>query len=195
MKFLVVNIVSIRYIIGMSNDISQIIERLSSIRRGVFRNVAARLNVPLIHAEILDYLASCNRYSNTPLAVVEYLGQTKGSISQSLKKMEDNDLIFRKASKEDKRSSNLFLTDKGQKFISEISNEMPEMSVDQSNIKDELVHLLKVIQDKQDRRGFAVCHSCRYNEKISGSLFKCGLTKEELSKEETELLCREHEYA
>jgi DNA-binding MarR family transcriptional regulator len=41
-----------------------------------------------VQLEVLNYLSSCNRYSDTPMAVTEYLGQTKGTVSQTIKTLE-----------------------------------------------------------------------------------------------------------
>ena len=37
-----------------------------------------------VHLQALIYLARANRYSNTPQALAEYLGLTKGTVSQTL---------------------------------------------------------------------------------------------------------------
>lgn len=60
-------------------------ERLSSLMRMWYRQHPLLVNVQPTHLSALRYLARCNRYSNTPLAVTEYLGLTKGTVSQSLK--------------------------------------------------------------------------------------------------------------
>ena len=41
-----------------------------------------------VHLATLRYLCNCNRFSNTASAITEYLGQTKGTISQTLKVLE-----------------------------------------------------------------------------------------------------------
>lgn len=51
---------------------------------------AAEEGLQLVHVEILQYLSVCNRYSDTTQTISEYLGQTKGSIFQSLGHLEEN---------------------------------------------------------------------------------------------------------
>ncbi|MFN2812475.1 MarR family winged helix-turn-helix transcriptional regulator, partial [Escherichia coli] len=65
----------------------------------------------------LHYLARCNRYSDTPLGVTEYLGLTKGTVSQSLKVLEGRGLISKLPDARDRRSVHLRLTDAGRALI------------------------------------------------------------------------------
>lgn len=69
----------------MDHNIDMWIERISSLRSSLVRKAATAAGLQFIHAEILEYLGRCNRYSNTAQALTEYLGLTKGSVSQSLK--------------------------------------------------------------------------------------------------------------
>ncbi len=59
------------------------------------RKFATEEGLQLVHVEILQYLSVCNRYSDTTQTISEYLGQTKGSISQSLSNLEENGYIKR----------------------------------------------------------------------------------------------------
>lgn len=179
----------------MKESIAPVIERLSSLRRAALRRVAANQEIQLIHAEILEYLALCNHYSNTPQAVVEYLSQTKGSISQSLKLMEGKGLILRKVSKEDKRSLRLSLTAKGRRRWEQISEALPRMEVADISVSNCLAKLLQSLQTQQGNKGFSICHTCRYNEILDKTHFRCGLTGEDLSLSDTQKICREHEFA
>ncbi len=66
---------------------------------------------------VFHYLARCNRYSDTPLGVTEYLGLTKGTVSQSLKVLEGRGLISKLPDARDRRSVHLRLTDAGRALI------------------------------------------------------------------------------
>ncbi len=57
-----------------------------------------------VQLSALHYLARCNRYSDTPLGVTEYLGLTKGTVSQSLKVLEGRGLISKLPDARDRRS-------------------------------------------------------------------------------------------
>ena len=61
------------------------LERLTSLMRAWSREQPLVAELQPVQLSALHYLARCNRYSDTPLGVTEYLGLTKGTVSQSLK--------------------------------------------------------------------------------------------------------------
>lgn len=80
------------------------------------------------HLSALRYLASCNRYSNTPLAVTEYLGLTKGTVSQSLNRLETYGFIVKSQDQRDKRSVHLELTVSARTLLASVTR--PKFLVD-----------------------------------------------------------------
>ena len=66
----------------------QLLERLAGLLRSESRKLLSEYGLQPVQFEALHYLSNCNRYSDTPMAVTEYLGQTKGSVSQTLKVLE-----------------------------------------------------------------------------------------------------------
>ena len=74
----------------------------------------------MVHVEIIQYLSSCNLYSNTAQALSEYLGQTKGSISQTISNLEKNGLLKKSQDRNDKRVYHLELTFKGKQLSERI---------------------------------------------------------------------------
>ncbi len=182
-----------RYIQEMNEAV--IIERIAALQVSEIRKGAAELEIPFIHAKILEYLATCNKYSDTPLALVEYLGQTKGSISQSLMKMEANGLIVKKPDDNDKRSVHLELTAKGRQFWKKLQATLPVIPIEYASAMNELTSLLRDLQTMHGRKGFSVCSTCRYNQKTGTDSFRCGLTGEGLTQKDVTKICREHEYA
>lgn len=64
------------------------LERLTSLMRAWSREQPLVAELQPVQLSALHYLARCNRYSDTPLGVTEYLGLTKGTVSQSLKVLE-----------------------------------------------------------------------------------------------------------
>ena len=78
--------VLIRYYIDMDTQLpQQTLERLASLLRSERRNRLLKHGLQPIQFEVLYYLSICNRYSDTPMGVTDYLGQTKGTVSQTLK--------------------------------------------------------------------------------------------------------------
>ena len=179
----------------MMNDLEIWLERLSSLYKSQMRHAANSEGVQTVHLEILQYLSISNHYSNTAQALSEYLGQTKGSISQSLKILEAEGYIERKSCKEDKRVTRLFLTKTGKSSFKKMSAYlMPNLDEAADDI--ELIKsLLQKWQIRNDHKGFGQCQSCRFNRQLDNGKFQCGLTKAPLSKADIKKICREHEFA
>ncbi len=174
-----------------TNAVSQWVERLSSLHRNLMRKFATEEGLQFVHVEILQYLSICNRYSDTTQAISEYLGQTKGSISQSLGLLEEKGLIKRVQDKTDKRVFHLFLLLKG---VSVTKRLLESIHLDGSEkLEPELKNLLTSIQKKNGLKGFGTCLSCKFNQSPGKNSFVCGLTKEKLSVEEVKKICKEHE--
>lgn len=154
-----------------------------------------------IQIEALTYLTRCNRYSDTPQAVTEYLGLTKGTVSQTLKVLEQKGFVKKEQDSHDKRVTHLSPTPQGRKLIVQ---SLPTKSLDSAlattsslqvgKLEENLRVLLRDMQQINDRKTFAACHTCRFNEQHKNG-YICGLTQEALSKREVQLICREHAYA
>ena len=167
------------------------LERLTALHRNLIRRFAAEEGLQLVHVEILQYLSICNRYSNTTKAMSEYLGQTKGSISQSLGHLEKSNFIKRSQDKVDKRIYHISLSPKGMAVTERLTK---GIDLDGScKVGPELKELLSSIQMKNGLKGFNTCLSCKYNKSLNRNMFVCGLTNERLSAVEVKKICREHE--
>lgn len=66
------------------DDTPVLLERLGALIQQSLRDDAARHGLLPIHLQILAYLDRANRYSNLPIAVAQYFGITRGTVSQSL---------------------------------------------------------------------------------------------------------------
>ena len=176
----------------MQNDSTMyLIERLSALHRNLMRRFAAEEGLQFVHIEILHYLSLCNHYSDTTQAISDYLGQTKGSISQSVGHLETNNFIKRFQDKKDKRVFHLSLTAKGF-LVSERLNEGINL---QNSVKQDssLQSVLNAFQKKNGMKSFGICSTCKHNQSPGGDTFICGLTNEKLSNEDITKICREHE--
>ena len=191
----VVNNVLMRYNASMMSGAFAWLNQFWSVRRALLRKVATAQELSLIHVEIIEYLGICNRYSNTMLAVTEYLGQTKGSVSQSLAWLEKRALVLRTPDKHDKRIVRLALSPKGQEVFKEIHHFMPASDIASPQAEKEFRRLLELWRAETGFVGFGVCHSCRYNQKTGSGKFHCGLTHEPLREKEVMQICREHKAA
>lgn len=177
----------------MNTDVDIWLERISSLRSSLVRKAATGAGLQFIHAEILEYLDRCNRYSNTAQALTDYLGLTKGSVSQSLKLLEGKGYIKRSPCPDDKRASRLSLTDHGRQTLETVLSELPSLKGREETVPV-LKQLLKDMQQEHGLRAFGVCHSCGHFETLESGDFRCGLTGEGLSKIDSGKICREHSF-
>lgn len=183
-----------------ANEIHNHIERLSNLLRTEARQQLTAFGLQPVQLEVLRYLSVCNRYSNTGKGVSEYLGQTKGTVSQSIKVLERNGLITKQIDKTDKRIVHLTITSSAKKLLkntvpasvfSNASKRLKKQSMNQ--ILNALASLLMAAQKANGLKTFGVCNTCRYNKKLNDGTYLCGLTKEVLSSKDVQLICREHD--
>ncbi len=65
-------------------DVFDLIERMAALIRSEERKKCTELGLQPVHLQVLDYLSRCNRYSDTPAALTNYLGMTRGTVSQTV---------------------------------------------------------------------------------------------------------------
>ena len=181
--------------------VASLIERIGNLLRAEERACGADLGLQSVHIQILGYLSQCNRYSDTPAAVTEYLGSTKGTTSQSINILEQKGFIIKRSDKADGRVVHLDLTDKGEQFVrNKFPSEQVKAALDSMDSKDSkqltnlLTKFLIQLQKKNEGKLFGVCSTCRHFKRYGlGDTHQCGLTMEPLSEEESFQICREHE--
>lgn len=200
---LFVNNVSTRYYHFMPEDtreVHDLIERLGNLVRAEVRAVCHEFGVRPVQLEALGFLTQCNRYSDTPQAVAEFLGLTKGTVSQTLKVLEQKGLLRKHGDSRDRRVVHLEPTARGRSLVehavpaASLSRGVDKLpnSARQSTV-DALRLLLRSVQKANGLRTFAPCHTCHFNRKREDDYF-CELTREPLAKQDIVLLCREHQY-
>ncbi len=175
------------------SSITHWIERLSALHRSLMRKFAATETLQFVHVEIIQYLSICNRYSDTTQALSEYLGQTKGSISQSLGFLEKEGYLKRHQDKKDKRVFHLTLTSKGIAVSDRLNQALNLQGIEK--LDEALNSVLATLQKKNGLQSFGLCKTCQYNINQGKGTFQCGLTKEQLTLEDIEKICREHKIA
>lgn len=174
-----------------------LLERLTSLMRIWNRQHPLLAELQPIQVSALIYLARCNHYSNTPLAVAEYLGLTKGTVSQSLKVLEAKGLLEKQPDPHDRRSVHLQLSATAHELLEVVAPpQFLRAALEQMGDKgQELQHLfgelLRQIQNLENVPGFGLCRTCRFHQQRDGMPF-CGLTQQPLQRRDAELLCREH---
>lgn len=201
--FWLVKNVSTRYYIVMVEDnraAHDLIERLCNLVRADVRAVCHEYGMRPVQLEALKFLTQCNRYSDTPQAVAEYLGLTKGTVSQTLKVLKKKALLRKQSDTRDKRLVHLKPTARGRRLVERampaeaLTLGIDKLSRSESQVTVEsLRFLLRSVQQANELKTFAPCHTCRFNQKREGGYF-CELTQEPLAEQDIVLLCREHQY-
>jgi DNA-binding MarR family transcriptional regulator len=116
--------------------------------------------------EALRYLAAANKYSRSPTALAEYLGATKGTVSQTLIALESKGLITRCKKTCDRRQVDLCLTEAGEAMLAR--DPMRTLERAAGEMADELgpqmvkglTRLLHDLQNRHQVAGFGVCQDC-----------------------------------
>ena len=84
-----------RYISAMSTTLL-ILERMGALIHQSVRDDAARHGLQPIHVQVLGYLTRANHYSDLPIAVSEFFGITRGTVSQTLTLLEGKGLLTKR---------------------------------------------------------------------------------------------------
>src|SRR5690606_7500665 len=76
-----------------ASDLHLLLERVSSLFRSQIREHASEHGLKLVQLEALIFFSTANRYSDTVGALTEYLGVTKGTVSQTVMALERRGLV------------------------------------------------------------------------------------------------------
>ncbi|MCB9832068.1 MAG: winged helix-turn-helix transcriptional regulator [Planctomycetes bacterium] len=181
----------------MSERLREVVERLGLLLRAEERRAAAELGIQPVQLQVLVYLDRCNRFSDHPAAVAEYLGATKGTISQSIQRLQEKGLIEANRDEVDRRRIHLTLTTAGKALVKSAA------TVDRlgralaglgrrGNAKAILESLVDAVQSAQEQPAFGTCESCCYLDR-KGRRPTCTLFDETLNKSDLGRICREHD--
>lgn len=168
---------------------------------GTLLRAEARVETGLqpVQVQVLNYLSICNRYSDTPAAVADYLGLTKGTVSQTVRVLAESGWVDKVPDEQDGRVVHLRLTCEGRALVEEavpppvLVEALGSMSdAQQQRALTTLRELLRRLQQSNEGLTFGVCHTCKHFLRDGESQFRCGLTLEPLTPPESLLICREH---
>jgi DNA-binding MarR family transcriptional regulator len=154
--------------------------------------------------EALRYLDRANGFSNSPGALTQYLGATKGTISQTVMALERKGFISKTARAGEKRSISLMLTPKGKAALAKDPWKQLADGIDDlgGKTRRRLAKGLKELLAGELKRGqlksFGLCASCRFfREKgrsaDSAGPHHCMLLNVPLSAADSQRICVEHE--
>tara|TARA_Y100001936_G_scaffold253799_1_gene321147 strand:- start:6125 stop:6706 length:582 start_codon:yes stop_codon:yes gene_type:complete len=146
--------------------------------------------------EALRYLDRANRYSSTPSALADYLGTTKGTVSQTLIALESKGLVRRDRCPDDRRSIILTITDLGRQVLAEdplcqvyaATEKVPESQREQ--LADVMRSILDDLCVRHNASQFGVCGDCCH---LDGGDCEgggtCGVTGDPLDANDLERIC------
>ena len=185
-------VISTRYILPMQTPrhIRELITRLA--RLDAASGWDGDLN-PTQRAA-LSYLAQANRFSRSPSHLSDYLGSTRGTVSQSLKSLLQKGYVSEKRSALDKRVISYELTAKGEDVAQTASlletaiAGMPEEGSEA--LRDLLMQVLGTVLQERDAPGFGVCKTCCHH-KAGPDGRTCGLLSVPLTEQEADQICFE----
>ncbi|MDW8323206.1 MAG: MarR family transcriptional regulator [Burkholderiales bacterium] len=177
------------------NHTPMLLERLAALIQQSVREEAARHGLLPVHLQILAYLARANRVSRLPIAIAEYLGITRGTVSQSLALLERRGLIVKERDPRHGRRVQLALTPAAEAILTggwtqRLEAAMQALPLDPHTFEAALRGLLTALQRMNGQRPFGVCRSCAHFLREEAGA-RCGLTGEALAQEQTLKLCRE----
>ena len=150
--------------------------------------------------QALRYLARANRFSRTPAALADYLGSTRGTVSQTLIALEEKGFVARAASGRDRRSVELALTAKGAAALAEdplltLADDIAAATGGRAEaLAEALRAVLRAAVARNGGRAFGVCRTCRhFKAGHLGAPHLCTLLDEPLGEEDIRAICLEQE--
>jgi DNA-binding MarR family transcriptional regulator len=154
--------------------------------------------------EALRYLDRANRFSNSPGALTQYLGATKGTISQTLMSLERKGYVAKAERPGEKRSLVLTLTAKGRDVLLRDPWRGLQSAAEELGGKTRrrmgkgLRELLLQELKRGQHKSFGFCASCRYfrekgRDRDPEGPHLCMLLGQPLTIADSERICVEHE--
>ncbi len=178
----------------------ELVERLGNLMRTELRKAGGDESLQPVHLQALTYLSKANRYSNTPQALAEYLGLTKGTVSQTLLLLDRRGLIERFEDDVDRRVVRLRLSSAGDQLLAETQPALAWQNATRNispnrirNATSALREALMTLQQDNEGGSFGMCHNCSWHQKLSQRIYRCGRMGDRLSGPETRKLCRVYE--
>ncbi|MBS3964015.1 MAG: winged helix-turn-helix transcriptional regulator [Methylomonas sp.] len=179
-------------------EIFKLIERISNVLRSEQRKKYAVIGLQPIHGQVMEYLARCNKYSNTHASVADYLGLTKGTVSQTIQLLERKRYLDKTVDSIDGRVVHLTLTRTGQALVESLKplesfRQAETLMGDQSfdNLDHALSDMLALLQQTNQSKSFGLCHSCQHFG-IEQQHYLCRLSDETLVRDDVDKICRNH---
>lgn len=142
----------------------------------------------------LSYLSRANKFSRSPSVVAEYLGATRGTVSQTLKALHRKGLVEESPNPTDKRSISYKLTRTGEALVNQrrqlhvVLDALPEK--DRTVLETQLGQMVSTALKLRGLKTFGACKSCKHHQ-TNGAQLYCALLELPLRHEEADQICVE----
>lgn len=176
--------------------IVELVDRLSRIAHSL--QFAEGLNPA--QWEALRFVARANRNSCSPGTLAEFMGSTKGTVSQTLKALESKGLIKRSRKAEDRRAVEISVTSAGLALVGkdplgQIHDALsPCSETEQLGVVMGLERLVGIVQKHQNIPEFGPCLGCTHYKpeacvETDEMGCRCGVSGELINAFELDRLC------
>ncbi|TQF77732.1 MarR family transcriptional regulator [Elioraea sp. Yellowstone] len=156
--------------------------------------------------DALRYLALANRFSRSPAAFADYLGTTRGTVSQSLIALEAKGYVTREPHPRDRRAVALGLTAAGRAALKDDDGAALLAEAVAAGAGAEAATLARLLEAtlaaaiaRNGGRAFGICRTCRHfrAEAHAGTArpHHCALLDVPLAEADSGAICVEHERA
>lgn len=176
--------------------IVELVDRLSRIAHSL--QFAEGLNPA--QWEALRFVARANRNSCSPGTLAEFMGSTKGTVSQTLKALESKGLIKRSRKADDRRAVEISVTAAGFALVEkdplgQIHDALsPCSQVEQLGVVAGLERLVGIVQKHQKLPAFGPCLDCSHYQpetcaETNSVGCRCGVSGELFNSFELNKIC------
>lgn len=183
-------------------SIFELIGYMSAIIRSEERKRCTELKLQMVHFQVLEYLSICNKYSDTPAAIANYLGMTRGTVSQTLIILENKEFVQKTRDQLDKRVYHIQLLSKGLNSLktatpTALFNKAEKILRNDLSATEDIaaesifIEALTSLQKANNSHSFGLCKTCKNFSKKPKAFF-CELTQENLNLNDSEKICLEH---
>jgi DNA-binding MarR family transcriptional regulator len=179
-----------------SDTIATLVDRLSRIAHSL--QFSEGLNPAQWNA--LRFLARANKYSTSPGVLADFLGCTKGTISQTLIALESKGLVARIRCDQDRRKVLLGLTEAGKAILENDPLRRIERAsaaiplTERAGMVAAMTRMVDDLCPSHSGSRFGKCGECCHLDCSGGTegcdgAQKCGLTGDTLNDEELQKIC------
>lgn len=181
-----------------SAELADLITRLDLLLRHTQRRRRVTPALQPVHWQTLRYLALCNRFSDTLLALSAWLGATKGTTSQTVSLLERSGLLQRVVDGTDRRVMHLQLTAAGRALLAQsMCDEFLASASEQTGLGDSLhaplARLLHRWQALLAMPSFGRCGQCRHHARQDDQPY-CRRLQTALDEADQQHACFHHEW-